>query len=483
MSHPASHAIKPANLLVIDDEESICCLLHEILSERGYHTEIAMTGEDALDKVRRIPFDVILADICLPGLSGIEVLKAVRAQGLATQVILISAFATMEMALEALREGAIDLIPKPLPDLDVVARAVERALGRRHEAALSESSEARLAHRQAEDMLEACARLAGEATGTLPATFLAECASTAAAALGARRVEINLANPSTELPSRIAWPEGASTLRGDEERRERDSMTHPIAVAAHTLGALRVIGAARPATKAQINFLDAVASLAAAAVERAEAREEREASFVRFLEYLVHMRETMAGFEEGHSDQVADLACRLGRALGFTERGLSLLRRAAAFHDLGKLGVDPELLSRPGPLNPTELAAVRRHTEVAERLLGATACLEDVRHILCHLTGPPPGSAGDDQASAGDVPLESRILLAAEAFVSMTSPRPHRPALERRQALLEMRRESGTRFDPEVVQALENLLEAEGEEDSGRPGVLPARGSEPADAR
>ncbi len=475
MSQTLPQPIRPANVLVIDDEESICCLLHEVLSERGYHAELAMTGEDALDKVRRIPFDVILSDICLPGLSGIDVLKAVRGQGLATQVILISAFATMEMALEALREGAIDLIPKPIPDLEVVVRAVERALGRRPELAHGETAETRLAHRQTEDMLQACARLAGKVTGSPPAAFVQECAAVVGTTLGARRVEIDFAVVGEEVPSRTVWPQATGAGRPEEERRERESMTHPIVAGGQTLGTVRVAGAARTAARAHLDFLDTVAALAALAVERAEAREEREASFVRFLEYLVNMREQTAGFEEGHSRQVADMACRLGRSLGFTERGLSLLRRAAAFHDLGKLGVDPELLNRPGPLNPQELASVRRHTELAERLLGATSCLEDVRHILRHLTGAPNDPPADDSAGS-KAPLESRILLAAEAFVAMTSARPHRAALDRRQALQEMHREAGTRFDPEVVQALESLLEAEGEEDSGRPGVLLTRG-------
>ena len=468
-----------ANLLVIDDEETVCCLLHEVLSERGYHTEIAMTGEDALDKVQRIPFDVILSDICLPGLSGMDVLRHIRKQGLATQVILITGFATLELALEALREGAIDMIPKPIPDLDVVVRAVERALERKTKAPRPADAGPSEVRRHADDLLQVCASLTARVTLVPPAAFLAECAAAVGSALGARRVEFDLALPITELPTRVVWPEGAGGERPVEERKE--VVTYPVAGAERPVGALRVVHPAEPASRHQVDFLNSVTALAAVALERAEAREEREASFVHFLEYLVNMRETMAGFEEGHSRQVADLATRLGRFFGFTERGLDLLRRAAAFHDLGKLGVDPELLNRPGPLTQTELAAVRRHTEVAERLLGATSCLEDVRHILRHLTGAVDEEHARDEGGAG-VPLESRILAAAEAFVSMTSARPHRPALDRQKALAEMRREAGTRFDAEVVQALETLLEAGGEESASRDGMLITSGPAPADA-
>jgi response regulator RpfG family c-di-GMP phosphodiesterase len=373
-------------------------------------------------------------------------------------VILISAFATLETAIEALREGASDLIPKPLRDLDVVVRAVERALEKRRESPRGDVSGQRREQQRCEQMLLACTRLTERTTGAAPAEFLAECAATAGVTLGAHAVEIDLGLNGAGLPLRTLWPDAAAGARAPASRRE--AMTHPIVVAGRNLGALRIIGASQPTTKAQLDFLDAVASLAAVAVERAEAREERDASFIRFLEYLVSMRETTAGFEEGHTRRVAALATRLGHVLGFTERGLGLLRRAAAFHDLGKLGVDPELLNRPGPLSPSELAAVRRHNEVAERLLGATSCLEDVRHILRHLTAPAPASTRTS-GSAQPAPIESRILLAAEAFVAMTSARPHRPALDREQALAEMQRETGTRFDAEVVQALESLLESE----------------------
>jgi response regulator RpfG family c-di-GMP phosphodiesterase len=453
---------RPANLLIIDDEESICCLLHEILSERGYHAEIAMSGEDAIDKIRRIPFDVILSDICLPGLSGIDILKMVRRDRLPAQVILISAFATLEMSIEALREGAVDLIPKPIPDLEAVVRAVERALERRPGATPSPTAEGREEQRLRDEMLSSHASLASRLTSAAPAGWFAECAAAVGAALGARRVEIELALPGERLPARVAWPGAATPVRPAEDRRE--TLTQPIASSGRTLGTVRVIGGPTAATRAQIHFLESVAALAGVVIDRAELQEEREASFVRLLEYLVHVRETMAGFEEGHSRRVADLATRLGRSLGFTERGLELLRRAAVFHDLGKLGVDPELLSRRGPLSPSELAAVRRHTEVAERLLGATACLDEVRQIVAHLTDRTDGNANGAAAggaTSGDAPLESRILAAAEAYVSMTSARPHRPALERSKAIAEMRREAGSRFDPEVVQALEGVLETD----------------------
>ncbi|MEE9218903.1 MAG: response regulator [Acidobacteriota bacterium] len=460
------------NLLVVDDEESICCLLHEVLSEGGYHTEIAMSGEDALQKARQIPFDVVVSDVCLPGISGMELMRQLRREGLATEIILISAFVTTDLALEALRERVADFIPKPIVSLDGVLHSVERALERRHVQQQAAATGSPTEAQQTAELLDACMGMALRLHASPPAFFLSECAEKLGRVFGARWVDFDLGLPGEELPDRIVWPAEVDRRRLRLERR--DTLAQPITIGERTLGILRVGCSALPPSPVHLDFLKTVAQMAALALERAELREEREVSFVRFLEYLVQMRERLAGFEDGHSGRVADLAVRIGRFLGFTGRGLSLLRRAAAFHDLGKLGVDPELLNRPGPLTDAELEAVRRHGEIAERLLGATSCLEDVRQILQHLGQQRPAhEEGKTQAGAG-IPLESRILTAAEAFVAMTSKRPHRPAMPPEHALEQMARETGTRFDADVVQVLEALLAQTNETDPGGAERAPA---------
>jgi len=454
MSFPSSDPGRPPNLLVVDDEESVCCLLHEMFAELGYHTELAMSGEDALQKAQHIPFDVVLTDICLPGISGLDLVRALHGRIPASEIILMTGFLTLDLSLEAIREGVADLIVKPIVSLDVVLQSVEKVLDRHKRRVRVAVEDSESLARQTETLFTLCASMTQRLAAVPPGFFLSECAEHVGRVLRARRVEFDLSVPGEDLPRMVCWPTGSEKRRPRAERRE--TVTQPITLGERTLGILRVIGPDHVPTQAELDFLAAAGNMAALCLERAELREEREASFVRFLEYLVQMRESLAGFEEGHSRRVADLAERLGRFLGFTQRGLNQLRRAALFHDLGKLGVNPELLNRPGPLNPAELEAVRRYREITERLLGATSCLEDVRHILVHLGAG--GSAQHKPTSTG-VPLESRILTIVEAYTAMTSRRPHRPALSAQKTLEEMHREAGVRFDPDVVQALEMVLQ------------------------
>jgi two-component system, cell cycle response regulator len=151
---------------------------------------------------------------------------------------------------------------------------------------------------------------------------------------------------------------------------------------------------------------------------------------------------------------VGSLAADVGRMLGLRRDELEELDRAAQLHDLGKLAVPDEILSKPGPLDEREWAFVRQHTIVGERILRASPALRSVATVVraSHEnwdgTGYPDGLAGED------IPLASRIIRACNAFVAMTSERPYRAAMEREDALNELTRCAGTDFDPTVARVL-----------------------------
>ena len=103
-----------AHVLVVDDEPGIRELLGEILGDEGFSVSTAASGEDALEALASELFDVVLLDVWLPGMDGIEVLRQMRAGGHRVPVVVISGHATTELAVRAIREGAADFIEKPL---------------------------------------------------------------------------------------------------------------------------------------------------------------------------------------------------------------------------------------------------------------------------------------------------------------------------------------------------------------------------------
>jgi DNA-binding response OmpR family regulator len=119
----------PAAILVVDDEKNIRLLLQELLVEEGHRVLTADTGQTALTLIGQNPVDLILLDLKMPGgLDGMQVLSALRRQGAAADVIILTAHATLETAVEALRQGAFDYLLKPIaPEqfLDSVRRGLE----------------------------------------------------------------------------------------------------------------------------------------------------------------------------------------------------------------------------------------------------------------------------------------------------------------------------------------------------------------------
>ncbi len=119
-----------ARILVVDDERSMRELLDYMLSRQGYQIALAENGRKAVSMIQTEDFDLILCDIRLGDITGLEVLRAAKQKNPATTVIMISAFATTETAVEAMNEGAYDYVPKPF-DNDELRQTIASALERR----------------------------------------------------------------------------------------------------------------------------------------------------------------------------------------------------------------------------------------------------------------------------------------------------------------------------------------------------------------
>ena len=102
------------NVLIVDDEPSIRESLQGVLQDEGYHAAAAESGESGLDALRKKAFDVVLLDIWLPGIDGLEVLQKIRELDDAPEVIIISGHGTIETAVRATKLGAFDFLEKPL---------------------------------------------------------------------------------------------------------------------------------------------------------------------------------------------------------------------------------------------------------------------------------------------------------------------------------------------------------------------------------
>jgi diguanylate cyclase (GGDEF)-like protein len=150
---------------------------------------------------------------------------------------------------------------------------------------------------------------------------------------------------------------------------------------------------------------------------------------------------------------VAHLAEAVSRRLRMPEPELRTLRQAAELHDVGKLAIPEEILSKPGPLSDDEWEFVRRHLLIGERILGAAPALGAAGKLVRSTHEHWNGSGYPDGLASSEIPLGARIIAVCDSFDAMTSPRPFAEPISTQEAIRELLRCSGTQFDPEVVDA------------------------------
>jgi len=160
-----------------------------------------------------------------------------------------------------------------------------------------------------------------------------------------------------------------------------------------------------------------------------------------------------------HSQTVGRYAELVSRELGFTEEHIERVRLAGVLHDIGKIGIPDRVLSKPGPLDADEWQEMYTHPEIGARLLSSPE-FDDLRAwILAH--HERPDGLGYPNALSGDgIPLEARILAAADAYEAMTADRVYRAALGEDAARAELEAGARTQFDEEVVAAFVRVLDA-----------------------
>ncbi len=118
--------MKPVNILVIDDESVICNACHLILSEKGHTVERQLAGKSGLDALKSGQYNIVLLDMMLPDMDGMDVLKMIKKEKPEVCIIVMTGYSTVSNAVKAMKFGAFDYLAKPFTDDELIA-AVEKA--------------------------------------------------------------------------------------------------------------------------------------------------------------------------------------------------------------------------------------------------------------------------------------------------------------------------------------------------------------------
>ena len=348
-------------ILIIDDDPLIRKIFSKYLVGKKYTIVSAENGSSGIEIFHKEKPDLVLTDLRMPQVTGLDVLKNVTASAVKIPIIVVSGTDDVKEMIEALRLGAWDYIIKPVEDFEVLNHAVERALER---ARLLEENE-----RYKEHLEE-------------------------------------------EVKSRTKAFEDELTMRTVAEKLLFQSLDN----------VQRIMN-----------------------------------GVIRTISNIGDIRDPYTG---GHQHRVALLSRRLAEEMKLDEDQIKSIYIAGQLHDIGKMSIALEILSKPGKITDLEFEMIKTHTVTGFNILKEIEFPWPIAQIVLQHhekidgTGYPNGIKGED------ILLEAKIISVADVVEAIASHRPYRPSLGMDKALDTITSKRGKHFDPEVVDAFVSIVKS-----------------------
>jgi HD-GYP domain-containing protein (c-di-GMP phosphodiesterase class II) len=206
-----------------------------------------------------------------------------------------------------------------------------------------------------------------------------------------------------------------------------------------------------------IDLLRSFSEGAAIAINNARLYQKIQDSYFEITKALAQAIEAKDPYTHGHSARVVELTALIAQKLDLPEEEKELLKYAAMLHDIGKIGVRGIVLNNSKSLTVKEYDEIKKHPLVGESIIQPIELLQPIRPLIRHHHEWFNGKGYPDGLSGENIPLGARILAVADAYDAMKSDRPYRKALTEETAIRELKRGSGTQFDPKIVEIFSEI--------------------------
>jgi len=477
-------------VLIVDDEKFIRDILADFLGMEGYAVRTAEDGAAALSELRSASYDIVISDLKMPRMGGIELLEQITTTAPNALTVIMTGFGTVETAIDAMKRGAYDYILKPFK-VEEVIHVVQRGLEKQKLAAenirlkeavsLYKVSEAIQASLSLEQVLATVSDTALHELGAdWVSTWLDDAqggyferqhlATASEASAAQLPPDVGALEPKAFVAhfkdSAMLLEHGAATERFFAKRPSVPPQSLvAVPLYSHTrdkklLGWIAALAFAKNKRfdEGQRKVLAIVGSRAAAAIDNARLYEDLQATFQQTIEGLAQAIDKMDRYTAGHSSRVAMYAVYIAQKLGLGAHEQEIVRQSALMHDIGKIGCVLNL-NKPGKLTQDEYEIFKKHPGFGRDILDPIKFLHPLipgvhlHHERWDGRGYPLGLKGEG------VPLMARIIAVADTYDAMTSDRAYRGALPHDVAVTEIERCSGTQFDPEVARTFTKWLD------------------------
>jgi len=485
------------SILVVDDEPIIREVLSDYLASQGYSVQTAENGAQALQEIMKKRYHLMMTDLKMPVMGGAELLDELVRRKIQITVIVMTAYATVETAIQTMKNGAYDYIMKPFK-IDEITLMVERALEKdrlhreniqlREAQRLFQISEAMSSTLSLDKVLQIIVQSAKRETDASVASLVlwdpqerrwySEICDTDILSITPGELDEfldleRLHRAHMEGKPVLHPPMGLQSLVGRPFREKQtlvSLISVPLAIRGKVTGMLNVFSfqEGNVFLEGQRKSLYVLGSRAANALENARLHEELKAMFLQTIEGFAFAIDAKDPYTHGHSRRVTRYCEWIAEAMELDEREVGKIRHAATLHDIGKIGLRLEALNKPAPLTPEEKEAFRSHPTKGCKILAPIRFFEDLIPIIYHHHEHWDGGGYPEGRAGSHIPLGARIIAVADAYDAMTSDRSYRKAMQRGDAARELQENADRQFDPQVVDVFLRVLEDRGA-DCGAP--------------
>lgn len=395
------------HILIVEDSSIQAEMLRRVLAEAGYQVSLGRDGAEGLRLAQTLRPDLVISDITMPVMDGFELCHRLRGDpDLSTlPVILLTAMSDVQDVVQGLNVGADNYVTKPY-DPALLLDRVDRALRRPNRVA-------------EEDKIHLQADIGGtvQEVRAGPQQLLNLLLSTYCNALQQNKQLQSIQDQLTTLNSQLQEEvERQSAALIEHERRlaaERETLLKKESTHLRTL---------------HETLIESVTAIAA----------------------TVEMRDP---YTSGHQRRVARLAVIIGRELSLSDYDLEGLRIASVVHDVGKIRIPAEILTKPSRLDPVEYDFIKTHAQTGYEILKNIRFPWPIADIVVQHHERLDGSGYPKGLKGEDILLEAKILALADVVESMSTSRPYRHSLGVGVAIDEIQKGRGHKYEPAVVDA------------------------------
>ena len=474
-------------ILVVDDEHMIRNLCSHILSDEKYQVTTASNGAAALEELNRSTTDLLITDIKMPGMDGLELFERVKKLNQDIVTIFITGHGSLDTAIESLMRGVDGFVLKPFTQQELV-NAVERAISRsrlkkeniRLKALIPLFEISKLLVTEVDltnlfkiitDVLvqefsadrvslmlidEVSGALLIRASHGLPADIASRAQRKPGE--GVSGLVINSRKPLIISSGRHPDPKVMDVM--NRENMPSSCMSVPLIGKNKLFGVLNVSKFSGASfTTSDLQIVSILASQVVTAMENAALFENLRENYFRTVQALVAAVEAKDPYTRWHSTNVAKYAVEIARDLEISPSQLEEIHIAAILHDVGKIGISDRIISKPDRLSQEEFDIMKDHSAHGIRILEPIGFPPTIINAIHQHHERYDGKGYPQGLAREDITFTARILNVADTIDAMVSERPYRGTIMPEDVLLELEYEAGRQFDPCVAQSAKRLIE------------------------